>query len=377
MNANPNENPDLDIDDEDMPYDKLMAMLGKPDDDAGEDIAFGAGEDTLPAGDDTITAGQGLDMLDDAAAERRAAAKVDPEEKPAEADPPAPEAEAQGEAERETQPPAEPAKPDDLDALLDGIPDERRTAIRDRVTAADDLLAVFKGHEAELERHGVKPADAVARLVELNAYATRNPSDYLAWAATQLGGKPEEVLGKAAERLGLKLVPAQGGEDDDPFEDPEVKAMRQELAALKAQQQAPALGPDSPQARTQNDLAALAARSPHWKTVEHEVAALASAHVQRAGTPATIADVERFYRAAVTAAGLDVPPNPAPQTTPAAQPAAPVPQEAPKAAAPDERLERARAASKSLDGSGQGAGRRPALDPNASIEQVLTSLYKG
>lgn len=366
------------LDDEEVPYDKLMAML-KGDDDPADDVAFGEGDEPAAKESDVVSIEDGLDLLDKAAQGKREASKVDPA--PEDDATPA-EAKRGDEAKAEDAPEdgtAEGDKPDtpeqdadDLDAILADVPEARREAIRSRVTAADEIMSIFKGREAELEQHGVKPADAVKRLVEINAYATSNPSDYIAWAASKLGQDPAEVLGKAAERLGMKLVAAASDGEEDPFEDPAIKEMRQRLAAYEAREKMPDLGPDAPQFRTQTELQRFASEQPHWQSVAPQIAAMAGAHVQTTGRPVSIADIERFYRASVYAAGLEQP-----QTTPAAQVQQPVAQQAQKtSAAQSDSVERARRASKSLDGSGQGAGRRPALDPDASLESVVGSIYR-
>ena len=366
-------------DTEEMPYAKLMEML-KADDEPGDDVAFGKGSDAPPAKDaDQVSVEEGINLIDSANTKGRKDAKVQaPEpakaEEPKAAEPEVKPEVTQEESAKPAEPPAEPDKPapapDDIDAMLDGLPDDRKTALRGRIGAADEVLAIFKGHEAELQRHGAKPADVVKRLVDLSTYAEKNPHDYLAWVATQFGDAAD-VLGKAAEKLGLKVVPVEASAEDDPFEDPKVKELRQELAAYRARERQP-IGPDSPQARAQSELQALAASLPHWQTVAPQVAALSQTHAAN-GTPPTLNDIRRFYDAAVIASGIA--PPPAPNPTPAAQPAPPVAQQAPtKTAADAERIERSRKASMSLDGSGQGAGRRPALDPDASIHSVLTTL---
>ena len=365
-------------DTEEMPYAKLMEML-KSDDEPDDDVAFGKGSDTPPAKEaDQVSVEEGIDLIDSANSKGRKDAKVQAaepakEEEPKQAEPEVKLDESAKPAETPAtpEPEAKPAPaPDDIDAMLDGLPDDRKTALRGRIGAADEVLAIFKGHEAELQRHGTKPADVVKRLVDLSSYAEKNPHDYLAWVATQFGDAAD-VLGKAAEKLGLKVVPVEAPAEDDPFEDPQVKKMREELAAYKARERQP-IGPDSPQARAASDLQALAASLPHWQTVAPQIAALSQTHAAK-GTPPKLDDIRRFYDAAVIASGIA--PPPAPQPIPAAQPAPVVAQQAPtKTAADAERIERSKKASMSLDGSGQGAGRRPALDPDASIHSVLTTL---
>lgn len=356
------------LDTSEMPYEALMAMLKGDDDTGGDDEAFGKSQPVEAKESDVVSIEDGIDLIDQAGKAKADNAKVDtaPEEKP-EGDKPAP---AKTEGEDPTLPPAD--QPDDLDALLGGLDETARTTIKDRVKGADEVLAIFKGREAELQSLGVTPVQAMSELVKINAYARKAPDQYLAWAATQFGD-PADVLGKAAQHLGLKVVPIEGG-DDDPFEDPEVKAMKAELARYKQRDQLPALGPDAPQNRAMDELQAFQATATHFQTVAPQIAALAKAHVETKKTPATMDDIKRFYNAAVVAAGLDTAPA---QVTPAAQAQQPVAQQAQKteAAKPSDSVARAKAASKSLDGSGQGAGRRPALDKDMTLEQTLHALY--
>jgi len=357
---------DLDLDD-DVPFEKLMAMLGDDSDTAADGVAFGETSDMAAPERDVVSVEQGVDTLDEAAAEKRAESKV--------ALPEGEDTQPAAEKTEEDKPAGEDSQPatDDYTTLLDGLPDDRKGVLRDRLTAADEVLGVFKGREAELQALGVTPVQAMTELVNINAYARRAPDQYIAWAATQFGDAAE-VLGKAAEHLGLKVVPIQ---EDDPFEDPEIKEMKAKLAQYEGQQRIP-LGPDAPQHRAQTELEAFTAKAPHFQAVAEEVAARATRHVAKTGQPATIADIKRFYEAEVMAMGLaqaEQPDLPAAQSTPAAQATQPVAQQAQKqSAAPTGDVQRAKAASKSLDGSGQGAGRRPALDPDASIENILNSI---
>lgn len=351
---------------EDMPYDKLMAMLGDDDGDQGDAVAFGAGE----AADDTdkrVTVEDGLDLIDQAQSKRRVEAKVEaaPEDKAGEA--------PETTAEVNEQAAPEVAKaPDDLDTMLSALDPAMQATIKTRVTAADEVLEAFKGRETELERFGTTPAKAIGELLKIEQYSRSKPDEYIAWAAGQLGGDPVATLTKAAERLGLKVTQADSGEDD-PFEDPDIKAMRQELAAYRARETAPTLGPDAPQHRAQTDLEAFQREATHFQSVAPQIAALAQAHVQTTGKPATMDDIKRFYSAAVMASGLE---QAAAPITPAAQAPAPVAQQPRQTqAAPSDSVERAKAASRSLDGSGQGAGRRPAIAADASLESVLSHLY--
>jgi hypothetical protein len=361
------------VTDDDMPVELLRKMLSGSDDASADEPAFGAGSDPKDAPtQDVVSIEDGIDLIDSAQKTSRDAAKVE-----------APADDSQKPVEESAEP-ADDAKPatteapaaNDLDALLDGLPDDRKAPLRERLSAADEVLGIFKGREAELERHGVKPADAMRRLVDINAYANREPDAYLAWAATQFGD-PAALLTKAAEKLGLKMVAAAAEDDDDPFEDPEVKALKAKLARYEAQTTAPQLGPDAPQVRAQNDLQDFAKASPHWDAVGPQVAALATTHVQTTGKAATMDDIKRFYAAAVVAGGLQQPAPTTPAPTLAAQPQPPVTQKTGNTvAAPPDSVQRAKAASRSLDGSGQGAGRRPVLSEDAALEDVVSHFFK-
>jgi len=362
------------LDTEDVPYDKLMAMLSGGDGDPSDDIAFGATSDDAKPIVETVTVEDGLDLIDGAHSKKRSDSKVEAKteaegEAKAEADP---EQDGAQEAKQEANHEAPVADDAEIDGFLSSLPDAARTAVKGRIGAADEILGLFKGRETEMQRFGVTPATAVGELLKIEQYSRTNPADYLAWAAGQLGGDPVETLSKAASRLGLKVVQA-ASDDDDPFEDPEVKTMRAELAAYRARDSAPQLGPDAPQNRAMSDLEAFRASAPHFDAVAEYVAAQASAHVQKTGKPVGVDDLKRFYDANVQALGLGAS---APESKSAAQVQQPVAQQTQKpAAAPSNSVQRAMAASKSLDGSGHGAGRRPALAPDANLVDVLKFHY--
>jgi hypothetical protein len=367
---------DRDAEVHDVPYDKLREMLGDyASDDA--DVAFGEGlgGDGTVAVDKAVPLSTGVDLLEKADAEQRAEAKVDLTK----ADDPPKDETAETTKKTGDEPvekTVEAQLPSEIDTLLADVPAEKQEAIRARLTEAEALAGLFTGRETELARFGTKPAEAMKRLIEINDYANKNPAEYLAWAAGQLAPeKAVDALTAAAEKLGLKVVQADP-EDEDPFEDPDKKALRLENAQLKRQlAPAPVLGPDSPQHRAQQELTAFMAQSPHFDVVGAQVAALSQVHQQTTGKPVTIDDVKRFYDGAVVAAGLT---NPATQTNSAAQTQKPVTQQPQTQAAPAQSaIDRAKAASKSQDGSGPGASRRPALDPNASIEEILRAQING
>lgn len=286
--------------------------------------------------------------------------------------------------------------PDDMraaaiDTLLDGVPDDRRAEVSRRLSEAEGVLKPFQGEavKAQLDRHGTTPQQAVERLVYLNGFAQQHPDEYLAWVANEMGGpdKASEVLGKAAERMGYKLEPVQGEGDDDLFEDPEVARLKREVEQLRkaAKGEGPEFGPDAPervQARTaQQELDAFVNERdetgnlvrPHFETLAPMIQQRAVQHREQTGRAVTRDDLSRFYDEALTqvqgalAPGGPAGPPQAPEN-PAAQGARPVAQDLKTKAAA---AERARRASTPVDGSGQGAGRRPA---SSGSDEDLHSL---
>lgn len=380
-------------DDEDEEFEKQLLEMLNADDDGDEKVFSGPIKEKETA---TVSVEDGLDMVSKATTERgtkRRAESLDKATQPGGAGGDSQPA-AQGEdtppaAQGEDTQPAAPAADDDLAPLLEGLDDDRRNKITERVKQADEVMALFKGREAELQRHGVSATQAMARLIQLNEYAAAKPVEYLAWATAQLApDKAEEVLTAAAEKLGLKLVAA----DDDPFEDEEVKRLRAENRKLRGLQVD--FGPDAEAAaaaaqandpvRVIQDFATAKGADgkplrPLWDQLKGNVAMMAKTHRETTGKVVTPDDLARFYSEAETAmrTALGVPAagaqqgNDTPAAQPAAQPAAPVAQGGTKKAAPSSSVERAKAASKTIDGTGQGASRRPAPSPDASLEDVL------
>lgn len=323
----------------------------------------------------TVSIEDGMDLIDKATskfAKDEKAAETTADDKPAEPEP----AKAADDT-PEDKPAVAPAEPE-LAALLEGIPDDRREALTKRIGAADEVMGLFKGRDAELQMHGINPQQAVSRLLDINAYAMEKPAEYLAWAASEIGGdKAQDILGQAAATLGLKLVkadePATG--EIDPFEDPEKVEMRAELARLRGQGTTQNLGPDTPERRASNDLRAFVSETgpdgkplrPLFERFQREIATRGQAHVAKTGQPLTTADLARFYdeEVEVLRSSLGIP---APSGGLAAQTPAPVADQNAKSAAD---LARAKSASKNIDGTGQGAARRPALDENADLASVI------
>ena len=274
----------------------------------------------------------------------------------------------------------------DMSALLDGVPDDRRAEISRRVGDAQRVMSAFDSHKAELDMHGTTPEAALNRLLELNTFAQKNTHEYSAWVAGQIGGDPSKVLSEAAKLHGMKLV--QDDDDDDLFDDPEIARLKAENAQLRAQQQGntPTFGPDTPERRQERDSQqALNAwvnetddagqlKRPFYGQLLPQIRDMANQHVAQTQKPVTPDDLQRFYDAAFTQAQSMFQPQPAPQANPAPQPtsaAQATPSVADQVSAKAAAARKAQRASKSLDGTGQGASRRPALSDDASLMDTL------
>ncbi|MEM8971349.1 MAG: hypothetical protein AAGD43_04700 [Pseudomonadota bacterium] len=291
-----------------------------------------------------------------------------------------------------------------VDALLDGMPDDKRTEVSRRLQDAADVLAPLQTEYAksELEMHGATPKDAVARLVELNSFAQKVPGEYLAWVSEQVAGeKAADVMSEAAELLGYKLVKAdadndgKGDDDDEIFLDDGTKAKLAELKKYKEAEKnnGSAFGPDTPQ-RQQNKSAAKILNDfkgaqddngnllrPDFDYLAPQIGQIAAAMVKENGRNLSAADLETAYDRARAEARkalgveTDAAPNdPKPQDSgseviSAAQRETEMSQELQNKAAAA--AEKAKKASKSVDGSGQGASRRPALPDDASVEDTI------
>jgi hypothetical protein len=356
------------LDDEDAALKaELMAMLQgstqlDPADDTSKDGLLAPLETGVDATKAMISVDDGLQSVEDARLGKTPAA-------------PAADIDAQIAAKPAEETPAAPAAAPlsptdaaaDFTALLEGIPDDRRTALTERLTAGQDVLQHFAGREQEMAIHGVtSPGQAIERLLHLNEFAQAKPDEYMAWLAQQMNGDaPQDVIAAAAKHLGYKLVLDVEEDPDDEFADDEKKAMRAELKALKGGQ-AP-IGPDAPQnlvtmqvTRALNTFRE--AKGPDGKPLHplhgnfvSEISAKVLAF--REANPdkiPTAADLSRFYFEVVPPLVAGAPAAPA--QTFAAQPTAVVQEQSQTAAKTD----RSEAASKMLDGSGPGSDRRPA-----------------
>lgn len=280
-----------------------------------------------------------------------------------------------------TEDPAKAQAAEDITAkpladLMGALDEPARAEITRRMQFGDEFGALFKGREEELRIHGnITPAQATARLLQINEYAQKNPEDYVAWVATQM--KPDAahtVIEGAAKKLGYKLVPDL--EEGDEFEDEAMRNLRAENHRLKMAQ-VEIHGPDDPQIATQQAIVQTIANfaterdavgnlvRPHYEALKPQIAAMATEHRKTTGRPVTVAELDGFYHAAEE----NVRKSFGIQPTSAAQPAATVQSQETKTAASG--VEKARTASKAIDGTGQGADRRPALPENASLSATM------
>lgn len=338
------------------------------DDDAG---GFGAPLDPVRE-QKTVSHEQGLELIDKGKFAPKAETPAEADPAPAEGEPKADD-QAEDTAKADDKP-AEPAAPVSDAELLADLPEDRRAAIGERLSAATRVLDVFKGHEAELQRHNATPELAMRRLVDLNAFAQEKPDEYLAWVASEM--KPEaahEILDAAAKHLGYKVV--RDGPEEDPFEDEEIRKLREENARLKSGGVRD-FGPDAPGRVATRSVAEQIAsfsterdetgnlRRPYFDILRPQISAEASALRAQTGQPVTVEQLEAIYRKveseAMRAFGI----------TSAAQPPADAAQQTQTKKAAST-IAKAKAASTSIDGSGQGADRQPALSPDAPISDVV------
>lgn len=323
--------------------------------------------------DTTISVEEGAKLLSDAKIGRQP--KVDP---------------PQGDQEPAIEPAPTAAKPEasapvseDAEALLTGIDGDRRAKLQERITQASEWSGLLATHGEAVKAISENPVEAFGTLVQLHQYANQNPDQYLAWAAWQLNqDDPAAILTKAAEHLGLKVVPK---DDSDPFEDEEVKRLRQQNMELERRltggRPIP-FGPDVP--RPEDALGRIiseknpdgSAKRPYWKELEPLIGAAALAKKNELGRPVTAEEIAAIYDEQVAALASKLG-GAAPQSSVAARPAAAVaqPGAGQQAAAPSA-VSRAKAASKSIDGTGQGAPRHSGPEGDGSIRSILEAQLK-
>lgn len=356
------------------------------EDDGGFDQPFEEPETNTP---DVVSPDEGRDLLDKADIQKNKAKREeleddDPAPKSEDEDP-APKSEDDPDGEGDDDPTPVDLTAADVNTLLDGVPDDRKTELSRRLKDADAALAPFQTDyvQEQMKAHGSNPSEVAGRLVELATFAAQKPDEYVAWVVSQSasGDKAGEVLERAAKHLGFKVV-KDDDDDDDMFEDPELKALREENRLLKEGKSSdtPTFGPDTPD-RTNARTATQQLNSfttekdetgqlkrPHFEHLRPRIAELAKSHRDQTGAAVSVQDLQTFYDKALEEAQKVFQPTPTPTPTPSAAQTIPsVSQRDKKAAA----ARRAQRASKPIDGSGQGASRRPALSESASLEDTI------
>jgi len=366
--------------------DDTTAFMRKALEDQGfnaeeEDDGAGMNQEPIDGEDGPKTVSQ--DEGNDLAAKAKIKGDVGDEDKPADD-----KTDSDDEDPKQAEGKAKDKDPLDLssasaDDLLKDIPDDRRAEIARRLTESHEAFTAFEKPyiKDQMTRFGAKPADVVSKLTDLASFAQEKPDEYIAWVAQEMASAPDkigDVLAAAAKFHGYKVVKDEP--EDDLFEDEDTKALRAENASLKAQLTGgrPSFGPDSAQRAqvrdvenefttflTEKDESGQPKR-PYFKNLEPQITAMAQNHVTTTGQGVTTADLDRFYTQSVAdmqaAFG-----NPAAQSEPRMAPT-----QQNKAAAS---VQRAKAASKSIDGAGQGASRRPVLNDDAPIEDVLRHFW--
>ena len=364
-------------------YDAAMEDDGE--DDGGFDQPAQPGRDDP----DVVSPDQGRELLDKSEIAKSRGKNPDESAKPA----PKPEADAKSDdAGEAAKAETEDANAPDLSAadtasLLEGVPDASKAEISRRIDTAARILDQFKEHQDELKAHGTSEEQAINRLLYLNSFAQTKPDEYLAWVAGQANAaEPHAALEGAAKLLGYKLTKDGGADDDDDmFLDDTTRALREEVASLKAQiaGKAPSFGPDTPerqqQLTAQRQLSDFVSerdeagqpRRPFFDHLRPRIVEMALSHRNSTGQHVTTDDLQRFYDQALEEARSafgNPTPNPNASGNSAAQAAKPVADQIKERAAAAQKAQRA---SKSIDGTGQGASRRPALSESASLDEVI------
>ncbi|MEM1149295.1 MAG: hypothetical protein AAGI03_01890 [Pseudomonadota bacterium] len=157
----------------------------------------------------------------------------------------------------------------DTDALLEGVDADKAAEINRRIAKTDGVMRLFDGHKEDLAKHGETAEDQVRRMIEINDYAHKHPSDYLQWVADKVAGdKALDVFTEAAAKMGYELTPKTPEDpltaqlakipdadlEDDEFDDATTKALKATARAAKAQAANPPkpettkpAGPDTPE----------------------------------------------------------------------------------------------------------------------------------
>lgn len=195
---------------------------------------------------------------------------------------------------------------------IEALPEGVRARLDADKQAMNDILAPFKGKEAELERMGSTPKDAISRFVQLNDYAQRDPAGYMAWVVNETTGgdadKGKAILEKAAATMGYKIEKAdEPGADDDPFMSDKERELTEENRRLRgANTQTAEFGPDSAQERARQDVINVISEvgadnqpvRPHFEKLQPLIMNIIKDEVARTGVPMNSDNLKNAYEQA-------------------------------------------------------------------------------
>ncbi|MCV6826007.1 MULTISPECIES: hypothetical protein [Halocynthiibacter] len=268
------------------------------------------------------------------------------------------------------------------DDLLGGIEGDHKEEVSRRLSSYDELMGKFDAHKEELERHGGTPAQAIDRFLELNKFASEKPDEYVAWVLKEVGGdNAQEALQKAASHLGLKVSEQDSSDDlddDEMFMTDRERELIEENRRLRGEggEGAPSFGPDTPDRKKQREVQDAIDGflnetdddgnlvHGNFDMLSPRISQLAAAHKAQTNQDVTIDTLREIYAQAdqemrdLYGGG---------NTSAATQETSMTKEIQTKAAA----SAKAKRASKSVDGTGQGASHRPALPEDASLEDTI------
>jgi len=201
------------------------------------------------------------------------------------------------------------------DTAIGGLPDNVKARLSADRAAYDEVLAPFKGREDEMQRIGSTPKDAIARFVQLNDYAARDPAGYMAWVASESsGGDPEKAkafLEKTAATMGYKVEKVEDNADaDDPFMSDKERELTERVRLLEGETGQQQVGPDSPQEQmrrdqeqTRQEIVGFISESgadgqplrPHFEKLQPMIVGLIKAETERTGAKVSTAGLQQAY----------------------------------------------------------------------------------
>jgi hypothetical protein len=283
--------------------------------------------------------------------------------------------------------------------LIKGMPKRNQGEVTRRLAEAEKLFAPFKGREEEIKHHGTTPAEIMGRFLQINEMALKTPDEYLGWYAQQVGSLGDEAvakmdagLKKIAEARGYKLEKADAkatDDDDDPFMSDSERQMRDEMKALREENErlkgGAGLGPASQPQPGGTDLRTQAEqilvdmeteqnpdgtlKRPEFKQLQPLWIAAVQTFAQKEQREPTREDLARLYDDVLRVQRETF--GGAPAKSAADAGAGAVSKDTDAA----DRASKARNASKLVDGSGQSATRQLAPPEDAPLEDVVKANY--